>query len=198
MKISFFSTSARVLALAAALLLAACIPSVNPPYTEKDLVKDDALLGIWRTGEGEEASWRVYPGENTTYRLVIQEKEASSPFQARLFKLKGQLYLDLYPEPSGLDDLKREDFYKTALVPSHLFFKATLSEKEMKLRAVDHDWLKEYLAKNPSAIAHAILPQDENRIVFTASTAALQEFITTRLADGAGWGDASDYRKDAK
>jgi hypothetical protein len=66
-----------------ALLLAGCITSLHPFYTEKDLLFDPSLLGTWvavnpepgRQEEKEAMTWTFARSGEKSYDVVIQEKE---------------------------------------------------------------------------------------------------------------------------
>lgn len=172
-------------------LLAACIPSLHPLYTAQDVTYDEQLLGTWKDKE-DGSPWVFSPGEEKSYKLVIHDKEKSSPFEAHLFQLNGQMFLDLYPDGDALDRAKLEDFYKASLIPGHLFFKVSLAKDELTLHALEHDWLKSLLAKDPKTIGHTTL---EDRIVFTASTKEMQRFINAHVSNPEAWGDPAVFKK---
>ena len=59
-----------------ALLLAACIPSIHPFYTEKDLVFDNRLLGEWHEKDktNDAQIWNFDKAETNTYKLKVTEE----------------------------------------------------------------------------------------------------------------------------
>ena len=66
------------IALAAGMLaLTACIPSVHPFYSDKDVVFDPRLLGEWLEKDKEEKpqSWHFEKAEDNAYRLSITESD---------------------------------------------------------------------------------------------------------------------------
>src|SRR4051812_35193657 len=103
-----------------ALLLAGCVPSVNPLYTDKDLAFDPSLIGTWveKDKENEDAgsNWKFEKRDEHSYKLTITDGDKTSPLVARLVRLGDYRFLDLCPDKSGLEDIKREDFYKVALI----------------------------------------------------------------------------------
>ncbi|MEW6306959.1 MAG: hypothetical protein AB1705_26140, partial [Verrucomicrobiota bacterium] len=117
----------------AACLVAGCIPSLNPLYTEKDTVFDAALVGQWSEKGKETESWTFAKGEGKAYALTIRDEEKSSPFQAHLVQLGEFRFLDIYPDEDGLDDLPREAFFKASLIPGHLVLRVYQVEPELKL-----------------------------------------------------------------
>src|SRR5215813_2285477 len=93
----------NILALAAALaLLSGCItPSVNPLYTDNDLVFEPVLVGVW-VDEGStkatDENWAFEKGTGKSYKLTITEDHGEKgEFETHLIKLKDHFFLDLKP-----------------------------------------------------------------------------------------------------
>ena len=177
---------------AMALGVAGCIPSLNPLYTEKDLVFDAALVGSW--GEKDSADlWTFEKEDSQSYKLTISDQGKTSPFTAHLVRLGQHRFLDLYPAKGGLDDFKGVDFYKIALIRGHLIFKVTQIEPTLRLSFLDPDWFKKLLEKNPQALAHQQTSDDQGLI--TASTAELQKFMVDNVNTEGAWSDASELKR---
>jgi hypothetical protein len=98
------------LALALVLLSAGCAPvdSLNPLYTEKDVVFDEALLGQWGTPEdglnfarmGKDGYSLVTFGKDDTTGQTM-----SLAFEAHLVSLQGHRFLDLkYKQAAAVDE----------------------------------------------------------------------------------------------
>jgi hypothetical protein len=175
-------------ALAAALLLlAGCIPSLQPPYLEKDLVRDERLPGVFEGDDGN-PRWTFSEAGEKEYKLTIADKESTSLMQARLFKIENQLFLDLAPGDGSLDDCKRDDFFKAALVPAHIFFKVSRLDRErFEFQSLEEEWLKKLLRADPRAVAHTVIANE--RIVFTASSAEMRKFLASHLETPGAWSD---------
>lgn len=98
------------LAIALTVFLSGCLPvdSLNPLYTDGNVIFDPALLGRWAGSEPDEFL-RVERGENNSYLIVYEKKENDAKtegvFEAHLVSLGGEKYLDLLPtafkEPSA-------------------------------------------------------------------------------------------------
>ena len=86
----------NLIAIAGAVVLfSACIPSVNPFYTSKDVVFDARLLGEWQEkGKSNEDKsdigdvWKFEKADTNAYKLTVTEKEGKQgeftpPFQAQ-------------------------------------------------------------------------------------------------------------------
>ena len=91
-----------------ALLLVGCVPvdSLNPIYTEKDVIFDPALVGTWVGENPDEGNLRIARAGQNAYQFVMTERKddswmKTSVYQARLVSLGGEKFLDV--QPMGLD-----------------------------------------------------------------------------------------------
>lgn len=82
--------------------LTGCVPvdSLNPLYTDTNVIFDPALLGRWASSNPDDGFLRFDRGEENSYRMVFAQKNASgelveSVFQAHLVSLGGEKYLDI-------------------------------------------------------------------------------------------------------
>lgn len=160
---------------AAAILAAACIPSVNPFYTAKDVVSDPRLLGEWqekgKTNDPE--IWKFEQSTNNTLKLTVVEQGKTGEFAAHLFKLGQEQFLDLIPTDCNYAT-NQADLVAFSMFPGHLLVRVQQIEPELSLAFFDFDWLENYLKQNPKALAHHL---ESDRIVLTADTRDLQKFV---------------------
>jgi len=182
----------QILSLAAPILLAACVPSVNPLYTADTIAFRPELLGAWKEKPESEDSWTFTKSGENAYTVVIQDKESSSTFAGHLVKLDDTLYLDLFPTEDVLEKAKVGGMYRVALIPGHLFAKIKLG-KTLEIQMLNPDGFKEFLSANPKAIAHAVPEPD--RFVITAPTDELQKFFKKHAETRSLWGDPGVLQK---
>jgi len=167
----------------AAVLLCSCIPSVNPFYTGKDVVFDARLLGTWQEkGKPDDPDiWKFEKSGDLGYKLTVVEKhDKEGKFDARLFKLKAECFLDLIPTDCNYAT-NQAGLVGASMFPGHLLVRVTQFEPELKLALFDFDWLQKFLEKNPKALAHRA---EDKSIVLTAETRDLQKFVLKHLGDG--------------
>lgn len=165
---------------AAAILLAACIPSVCPFYTDKDVVFDGRLLGEWQAKDNtnDPETWTFEKSTNNAYKLTVVEPQGKTgEFAAHLFKLKQEQFLDLIPTDCNYAT-NQADLVAFSMFPGHLLVNVRQIEPELSLAFCDFDWLEKYLAQNPGALAHHT---EGGRIVLTAVTRDLQKFVLKHL-----------------
>lgn len=160
----------------AAALLSACIPSVNPFYTNKDVRFEDRLLGVWRGTNSSEGpqTWTFEKSGENAYALTIVEKEnKAGKFSAHLFQLDNQFYMDLTAVECNFAT-NQADLVGLSVFPGHLLVRVPQLEPELKLAFFDFDWLQKYLKANPKALASHV---EGDRILLTAQTRDLQRFV---------------------
>jgi len=164
---------------AVAILLAACIPSVNPFYQDKDVVFDPHLLGEWQDKETTDKPevWAFEQSTNKGYELTVTEQGKTGKFSAHLFKLKDAQFLDLIPTDCEYATNQAE-LVAFSMFPGHLLMRVAQIEPELKMAGCDYDWLGKYLETNSAAIGHHT---ESERMVLTAETADLQKFLLNHL-----------------
>jgi hypothetical protein len=152
-------------------LIAGCIPSLNPVYTDETLTFEPALIGVWKQPSSK-ARWDFSKLDDTTYRLAYTDDDGQQgQFIGRLAKLDGELFLDLYPEEVKMDG---NGFYKFHLVPIHTIYRVKQGDGQLKLSAIDFQWLDEYLTNNPTEIETATF---NGRKMITGPTGEIQKFV---------------------
>jgi len=174
----------RILFYLLAVVLGGCVPvaSIHCLYTKENTVFDEKLLGTWVDDSNEpETIWEFTRDDepNNTYKLIFTDEEGNKgSFEAVMVKLKDKLFLDIYPRelPWELEDPNQVKWLYNSffVIPAHTFIKVDSIEPQLKLRFTMDDKMEELLKENPNAIEHTSI---EDRIVLTAKTKQLQEFI---------------------
>jgi hypothetical protein len=186
------SAPALLVALFAVLLFSACIPSLQPFYTEKDLVFELSLIGSFGETEGS-ATWTFTKAGDREYKLTIKDKEKTSSFITHLFKLGNDHFIDLHAVKESLDDSPREDFFKASLIPGHLALKVSSLSPNLTLQVMDEDGIKEYLKTNKGAVPHNLIESD--RLVFTGSSEQMRDFLKRISAEEKCWGKPVEFQR---
>ena len=146
------------------------VPCLHPIYTEKDLVFDKGLVGVW--GD-EEEFWDFAKGDGKSYNLKVKVDGKPGTFVAHLVDIKGQRYLDIFPR--DLDSDEQDVPLQWALcLPYHVFMRIDEIGPKLKMTTPDADWLEKHLEENPKALKHEMV---EDAVVVTAKTKALQAFL---------------------
>lgn len=158
---------------ALALLAAACVPpvSLDPLFTEEDLIFDAALLGDWQVEINAEDGLCTFEQEaDKSYELDCTVEGSQATFDAHLLRLGEHTFLD-----TAVDDLHSENTFALAhLVPGHILSRVALDGDTLRLTQMSVEWLGKQLDDGAIKIAHRRL---EDGILLTASTAELQSFF---------------------
>lgn len=169
-------------------ILSGCIPTLNPIYTEKDLVFESELLGTWTKSKPKEI-WTFDQKSETEYLLTYSKKRKHITFKAHLLKIGESLYLDLYPESPQSDDY----FNHMHLYPVHTFYKIEMTNDQLTIKALDYSWLEKGIDANQINISH--IKSLDGRILLTATTEELQKFILKYTDSKEAYKDSSSYKK---
>jgi hypothetical protein len=186
---SLFKSATVALAVATLLLTGCVITSVYPYYTAKDVTFEPKLLGVWYDSEETNTAtakgfWRFDKAGPQNYQLTMVEPEETNRFDAQLFTLGGERFLDLLP---------RERHGHTA--PTHLLLRVRAMEPQLEMEFLDYEWLAKLVEAKPKAIRHLIVrkPAGEadkgGQLVLTADTAELQKFIRKHQKTAAAWSE---------
>ena len=170
-----------------AFLVSCVVPSLHPFYTEKDVVFDKDLLGIWAEENGNniiifrEKAHNVYTVEN------IQESK-SAQYKGHLFRLNGHLYLDLYPEYEGKNSL-----HSLHLIPVHSIMQCRLESDKMVLYPLNYEEIEKGLTSGQ--LRGLRYEKFDDRIILTSPTSELQKFIISYAEDKILFSEAHVLKK---
>jgi len=189
-----------------AVLLGGCVPvlSLQPLYTESDVVPEKRLLGVWVDDPNKpDTTWEFSSIEepNNAYKLIFSDEEGKKgSFIARVVKLQSRLFLDVYPSdlPWEADDPNKMDWPYNSffLIPAHTFLRMDSVEPQLKMRLMLESKVKELLTEKPDIVKHASVG---DRLVLTAPTKELQAFILKYADDERVFTDeVTLVRKQAK
>jgi hypothetical protein len=176
---------------ATVVLITGCVvTSVYPFYTEKDIAFDPALLGTFvEPGAASTNCWVFERGKGNSYLVTLREDEKTRAGQAHLFKLGGQVFLD-FVTSEPIPDIEPEP------LPTHILMRVSQVTPTLKMSSMKYDWLKDMLAQHPKAVRHIVIRTGESstdqRIVLTADTAELQNFVLKHLNTEEAWNEDSD------
>ncbi|HZR21617.1 MAG TPA: hypothetical protein VFE51_30320 [Verrucomicrobiae bacterium] len=175
-----------------AALLAGCIvTSVHPFYTAKDVSYDPAFLGQWTNTQSPERWTFTKEGDNS-YQLTYfsgTAGEKTNVARACLFKVNDARFLDFMGKDQDCDVMP-------PAIPSHFLLRVFQVTPTLKMAALNHDWLRTVLDNNPKLLRHEMLGEkDDRRVVLTASTAELQEFLTKNLGTDEAWKDSFELKR---
>ena len=177
-----------------AAILGGCIPSLNPLFTEDNLIFEEKLLGTWAEDDSRE-TWQFKKGSDDPnskfYEMTYTDSDGKGVFFAGLGKIDDMIFLNIYPhEP----ELQANDFYKFHILRVHTFMKIEQIEPTLKMAMMNPDKMKEMLENDPSIIEHKII-EDGDRILLTASTKQLQQFMKEHANDEGLFGEPAELKR---
>jgi hypothetical protein len=178
-----------ILAATAALFAGCVVTSVYPFYTQKDLVFETALLGKWVNINNEDEMWRFKNAGDLEYRVTLIDARQTTVMEAHSFKLHDILFLDMFS--------LEQDFH---VVPAHYLLKVTQLSPTLRMSELNDEWLKALLFTEPTALKHILVGKndkpEQRRVVLTADTEELQQFVTKHLNTEGAWRQNFELTRD--
>jgi hypothetical protein len=183
------------------MLLAGCWQkSVSPFYTNQDLVTEPKLAGVWReprdpnaTDEDNRATWEFTRGDEKRFDLVIWNKDDRQEYDAHVFKLGGERFLDIGSKSRAI-----------STTPVHHLFKLVGVEPHLKLGPLNTDWMQKWLSTHLDSLAHVAIVDLDHRddrsrdeLVLSADTKALQAFVRAHANDENFFSDATVLQRQS-
>ena len=170
------------------ILFNGCLSALHPLFTEKDIVFDPRLVGIWRVGDkdtaifqkGSTETFRELPEElqhlaGKAYLLTIKDAEEELKYYAFLSRIGKELYLDYYPAET-LRQHQYDGFYKQHLTRLHSFYKVQFNNSEsFKISQFDEKYLRDLINNKQIRIRHEV--RFDGSYVITAPTEELQQYV---------------------
>ena len=178
----------RVTAISLLLLLAGCVRSLQPLYTEQDLIFEKNLIGCW-SEKGSIETWCFSKQGEKAYQLVYTQDRRSGVFDVHLFRLEEQLFMDLLPRQQ---ELKENDLYKFHLVPVHTFAHVKQIGPTLQMRFPDPEWFRKFVERNPETLRHEKV---EREIIVTATTKEMQTFWLKHVDTEGAFKDFSNMER---
>jgi hypothetical protein len=177
--------------------LASCQPqlALHSWYNEKDLVLEPGLAGTWLTldDKGQPDEDGVFTiAQNVTNGYTVTLDDATEPeiqafWEARLFRVNGQLFIDAVQLQTKYKDVDTIELF----IPGHFVGTVKLAGDKLSMRFLDDDWISEALKANPAAIKHNMI--DSDTAVLIASTAELRDFASAHAGDEKAFSEKFDF-----
>lgn len=182
--------------------LTGCLSTLQPLFTEKDLVYDPQLTGSWKDSKGDAtltfergsaAGFHDLPAPlqqlaDKAYLLTVTDKKEEFRYYAFLVKLGHEYYLDYYPADNRWQQ-GYDASYKQQLIKMHSLYRIRFNTNQsVEISQFDDKYLKELIDKNKIRIKHE--KYFDGSYIITASTEDIQQYVLK-------YGDVSDaYYKD--
>jgi hypothetical protein len=175
-----------VISLLLVLPLISCVPqlSLNPWYSEKELVLEPGFAGTWLLLDTDnkpqdQQGWKFVQNLDKGYTVSFEDPEqpgVREVWELRLFRVNGQLFADVVQLTSKFKDTDLVENF----IPGHMFGTVKLEADKISMRFLDDEWTAKALKANAALINHAMV---QNSAVLTAGTAELREFAVAHAGD---------------
>lgn len=170
---------------AAAAVLTGCAPavSIHPMYTAQDLAADAALEGKWADDDSGEVWQIAKAGANLAdgYDVTVfhpGDSPSTESFNIHVLRLQG-----MEPGMEFADAISKGD--PGLGIVGHVIVKIQVQGDELRVALMNDAWLKTMVEARLAP--PSVTDQESGRIILTASTAALQQFLTQHAADTGVW-----------
>jgi hypothetical protein len=167
----------------------AFVMSLQPVYTQLDLEADARLNGTWSDKEGDVTfsfEQGTEKGKQDEYKLVVKEKngekEESGEFEARVVRLGGTYFLDIYPESNQAGS----EFYRLHFARAHTIARVEIDEDSIKLAFMSGSWLK---AKIGEKSVDSACVEVDDALLLTGTTEEVQDLVYSHANDDKAFPD---------
>lgn len=174
-------------------ILAGCVPSLHSLFTEKDAFYDPQLDGIWTSSDNEIWQFAKRTDANSYNVIYTDKDENRGSFVGTLGKINDMTFLDLLPDNS-LMEVHSSGYYQAHLVPAHTFLKIEQIRPTLKMRVMNPDETRDMLEADPNLLKFELI-DDDKRVVITASTQQLQEFMKNHANDKNLFGEPCELKR---
>ncbi len=174
-----------------ACLMAGCLPSLHPLYTEDVGVFREELLGRWRWlfADHQGMDMNIESIEGKAHRITVpQGDEEDLVYVAHLIELGGQLYLECQLQ------FDEDDLVQFNVLPLHQIMRIRFDNDRLITETHNEPWLEDYLSQHPDELDHL---QINDRLLITAHTEQLQQFFIAHADDWTIGSEQSWNRRDA-
>ena len=172
--------------------------SVYPFYKDSDVKFEPALLGIWGEPDKkpEDAQiWKITRGAGASaYQINVHSGETSLDYDAHLFKLDENRFLDMYSRNRTSSD-----------VPAHHLVRVRKLGATFEYQSLSLEGVKKWLEAHPKEIAFVAMPDPEHpddkektELVLTAGTEDLQKFVRNHLDAPEFYDDRIELKKSGE
>ncbi len=179
----------QLISLGTLVIFTSCVPSINPIYTEKDLITDQAFIGTFTDPESSE-KWQFTWVDNNEFKLLHTSEEGrTGAFTARFLKVGGRVFLDIVPK-GGQEN--SNDFFKGHFFKTHTFIQIHQKGRSISISYLDPEWLNKKLAKEPRALGHLKL---DGQLLLTDTTENLQRFLAENVDTPGAFSEQIEMRR---
>jgi hypothetical protein len=174
-----------VLVVGIAVLLAGCpAPSLQPLFTERDLIFDAGLVGTWTDGKGKD-TWVVKRSGEKSYDLSGTEDGETHSLKLHLLQLGVYRFLDISPKE------KLNSWMEGYWVPAHYFYRIRRDGDTVQVVGVEDEYLKPLIAAKKTRIAQMV----DDGVLLTGSTKELQDYVLKHAEEEKAFTEPAEFHR---
>jgi hypothetical protein len=171
-------------------LLSSCLSTLHPLFTEKDLVFDPRLVGMWSSRGDNDGTILIKKGSaesfgdlpealralaDKAYYLTVNDHDGTLSYYAFLVRIGDDLYFDYYPA-QAISKESQNEFFRQHLVKLHsLYHVDFIQNGSFRMKQFDERFLTDLIRNKKIRISHEVM--FDGSYLITASTAELQQYV---------------------
>ncbi len=183
----------RAFFISSLFVLTGCITTVNPIYTEENLIFKEELIGVWNTNDSNGSEKWIFDKtdnpESKSYILTHQKNNITGTFIANLVNIGNQLFLDLYP----LENASKNDFANAHIQKMHSFSKVSLHKNKLDIQMLNPKWFDTQVSEKKLSLKH--YRTADGQVIITDSTEELQAFLSSHVSSEGAFEKPLELRK---
>ncbi len=178
-------------ALPLLVLCASCVPlaSYYPLWDQDHAAVLPGLEGIWVDADG--STLKFDKGDAAAYAAIYTSKDGVSLYETHVVALDGKFYLDFYPDNEATEKLFKGAAYPS-LIPVHFFARIVLDGDSLQLALLDDDKVETRAQAGDLVVP---LLKNEDELLLTADTKALQQLMSRFGDDPSVWGEDQTFNR---
>lgn len=152
----------------------------------KETIFDPALLGTWEEADADDVAATKYTvaRADSGYSFSLSTGTGEMHGTMDLIQAGDAYLLDVYCPSDG------------APLPIHLFVRLRLEKDTAWVAPMDSDWLQNRI-KTSGELRRELLAEGDQRVVLTASSTELRQYLLPYAADERAFGDESELHRVA-
>ena len=179
--------------MAGLLTLSGCVVlSLNPIYTDRDLVYWPELEGTWvfASDSDHRQSYCFERGDDAKeYRVIMRNGDESCVLSVHLTQIGKYTFLDATLGKSNPDHLEF-----AFMRPVHYFCKIELNGDTLRMGEMDSNWVKQRHDKKRLSIAH----ETDESTLLTANTKRVRRFLARWANDSDAFEDWTEMKRKSQ
>ncbi|MFH1372961.1 MAG: hypothetical protein ABII79_04120 [bacterium] len=162
------------------------VMSLNPLFTEKDVVVEPMIEGTWYDESGSTIVFS-HVGDNF-YHLVFTFDGSPLEYEAVLIRIAGRLICDIFPQVSDGEAASHPGSH----IRLHTFYDISVRDDTMRAAPVSYEWYRDMAVKESSILQYSWIKEG---LLLTGSTEVIREMFFNHCNDEGFFGKPDVYEQ---